>query len=715
MTDAKGELESRQFEARRVESRRLEEIAAALRLSERRLRLALDAGHMGTWEWDVVSGKIHWSAALETMHGVPVGSFAGTVDAHHRDLHPADRERVLETTAKSVAKATDHSLLYRIVRPDGAVRWLEAHARFETDELGTPRHLFGVCSDVTDRVQAEETRTAMAAEQAGRREVEQATQAADTALVVEQASRLEIERAGALTQQILAGIADAFVVCAPDWSVVFANEAGARLFGRSAGEMTGNNVWELVPEATGTPMQRELLRAMADRRSVTIESWNEQRDEWREWTAYPLPDGALAFYARDIKTRKQAEERRARATSSAALRAEAAGVLVGGRDIPIMLQQCCESVVKHLPMAFAGVWLLDPTSEWLELQASAGQYTHLGAEHRRVGIGGESRIGLIAAERKPHLTNAVLDDEFLSHKEWARQEGMVAFVGFPLVAGDVLVGVLGGFARVQLPDDTMIALGGVSDAIAHGVARRRAEIDLDERARELARSNADLEQFAYVASHDLQEPLRTVSSYTQLLARRYKGKLDKDADEFIAFAVDAVTRMQRLIRDLLAYSRVGTRDREFGAVSMEPVIATALDNLRLAIAETKAQITHDPLPTVIGDEGQFRQLWQNLIGNALKFRGPDTPTVHVSVRREGDGDGANWQFSVKDNGVGIEPQYFDRIFVIFQRLHSMDRYPGTGIGLAVCKKIVERHGGRIWVESQLGAGSTFFFSLPAAP
>lgn len=201
-----------------------------------------------------------------------------------------------------------------------------------------------------------------------------------------------------------------------------------------------------------------------------------------------------------------------------------------------------------------------------------------------------------------------------------------------------------------------------------------------------------------------------VASYTQLLGKRYQGKLDSDADEFIAFAVDGVTRMQRLIRDLLAYSRVGTRGRELGSVSLDKVLANALDNLRQALDDTGGQVTHEPLPEVTGNEGQLTQLFQNLIGNALKFHGPAPPRVRVSVRKERN----EWRFAFEDNGVGIEPQYFERIFVIFQRLHSIEKYPGTGIGLALCKKIVEKHGGRIWVESEPGRGTTFMFTLPLA-
>ncbi len=238
--------------------------------------------------------------------------------------------------------------------------------------------------------------------------------------------------------------------------------------------------------------------------------------------------------------------------------------------------------------------------------------------------------------------------------------------------------------------------------------RKQAEKELALRAEELTRSNADLQQFAYVASHDLQEPLRMVASYTQLLGKRYRGKLDADADDFIAFAVDGAHRMQVLINDLLAYSRVGTRGKEFASTSCESVLETVLFSLKTAIEEAQAVISHDTLPTIPVDQTQLGQVFQNLIGNALKFHGPEPVRIHVSVQQEA----GEWRFSVRDNGIGIEPRDADRIFVIFQRLHAGCEYPGTGIGLAITKKIVERHGGRIWVVSEPGKGSTFTFTIP---
>jgi PAS domain S-box-containing protein len=266
--------------------------------------------------------------------------------------------------------------------------------------------------------------------------------------------------------------------------------------------------------------------------------------------------------------------------------------------------------------------------------------------------------------------------------------------------------------RISPVKDAAGSVTGLS-AIARDITdRKKAEeaLALARRTEELARSNAELEQFASVVSHDLQEPLRTVANFAQFLQERYKGRLDAKADEFIGFMVDGVTRMQELINDLLAYSRVGSRGKEFVPADCAAVLEQALQNLQAAADESGAQVTHDPLPIVKCDRAQIMQVFQNLVANSIKFRSAQPPHIHVAVERKR----SEWVFSVKDNGIGIDPQFAERVFEIFQRLHTRREYPGTGIGLAIAKKIVQRHGGRIWVESKLHQGATFFFTLPVS-
>jgi signal transduction histidine kinase/CheY-like chemotaxis protein len=297
-----------------------------------------------------------------------------------------------------------------------------------------------------------------------------------------------------------------------------------------------------------------------------------------------------------------------------------------------------------------------------------------------------------------------------------------SFLGVPIFTQSQVYGwlclkeKLGG-DEFRAEDERLAVTLAAQAAVAYENVLRYSEIQqhaavleerVNERTAELKRSNEDLEQFSYVASHDLQEPLRMVSSYCQLLSQRYKGKLDEKADTYIAYATDGALRMRELINDLLEYSRVGTRGKKFKPVDCQRAFAQAFANLRKIIQETKAVVLCDALPRVLGDEAQLVSLFQNLIGNAIKFHGDEPPRVYVSAEL----NGAEYLVSVRDNGIGIDPEFFDRIFVIFQRLHTRTEYSSTGIGLAICKRVVERHGGRLWVESAPGNGSAFHFTIP---
>ncbi|HSV28830.1 MAG TPA: ATP-binding protein [Candidatus Omnitrophota bacterium] len=285
----------------------------------------------------------------------------------------------------------------------------------------------------------------------------------------------------------------------------------------------------------------------------------------------------------------------------------------------------------------------------------------------------------------------------------------------------LVVGGLAGYAITLDPDSLVIVAAvavvavGLMAALVVMLLRqwrheRGAARDLAELNRELERSNADLEQFAYVASHDLKEPLRNISSYVQLLQRRYQGKLDPDADAFIGYTVEGVRRMQAIIHELLAYSRIGTGTLNLQPIQAGAAVSSALAQLKTVIAEAQAAVEiKGPLPVVMADSVQLASLFQNLIGNGIKYRRPEVrPEVTVGVEDKG----AHWAFFVRDNGIGIESQYHAQIFELFKRLHPRGHYQGTGIGLSVCKRVVERHGGQIWVDSQAGFGSTFWFTLP---
>ncbi len=365
--------------------------------------------------------------------------------------------------------------------------------------------------------------------------------------------------------------------------------------------------------------------------------------------------------------------------------------------------------------------------------------SHSALQHgdRSLGVPGTNSAAIQRMFRalEPHFTAIISASGGLVENVWAHDsseatadiKAILEHEGPFLRAMDAIVSqyereaVLPDETKIQLQFALLLAVFGV--LLVQGVVVLRpaliniqqgiSELELAERAlhrkaEELTRSNADLEEFAYVASHDLQEPLRMVASYTQLLSRRYRGRLDADADEFIGFAVDGATRMQILIQELLSYSRVTSKKHALQLIDAKVACDSACENLQRSIEKSGAVVSVGTLPTVLADAGQLTQLFQNLIGNALKYRNERAPEIQVAATANGD----TWNFSVRDNGIGIDPQYSERIFQMFQRLHTREEYSGTGMGLAICRKIVERYGGRIWVESELGQGSTFLFTMP---
>jgi PAS domain S-box-containing protein len=477
---------------------------------------------------------------------------------------------------------------------------------------------------------------------------------------------------------LLEAAPDAMVVVNQQGEIVLLNVQAENQFGYSRDELVGQQVTNIIPEGFAERLIADDLRSADDALAQQIGTGIELSARRKDGSEFPIEimlspldsaEGILVTAAiRDISVRRAAEEHLGQ------MEGRYRGLLEAAPDAMVVVNQSGEIVLLNVQA---------------ENQFGYPRDELIGQQVKNIIPEGfaERLIADDLRSASDALAQQIGTGIELSGRRNDGSEFPIEIMLSPLESAD---GIL------------------VTAAIRDISVRKAAEENLLQNVAELNRSNEELGQFAYIASHDLQEPLRMVTSYTQLLSRRYKGQLDADADEFIAFAVDGAIRMQQLIEDLLAFSRVATTGNELVDTSSEFALEQALQNLHWAIKDSGALVTHDPLPTVQADGMQLVQLFQNLIGNAIKYQNPGIPQIHISAAMDG---GTRWNFAVKDNGLGIDPQFFERIFGMFQRLHKRDEFSGTGIGLAICKKIVDRHGGDISVESAVGHGSTFTFGL----
>jgi PAS domain S-box-containing protein len=472
----------------------------------------------------------------------------------------------------------------------------------------------------------------------------------------------------------------AILILDPEGRVISWNEGAERIKGYTSDEIIGQHFSRFYPPDTDPSGE---LKTAAEQGRVEVEGWRVRKDGSRFWanvviTALRDDKGQLRGFGkitRDVTARK---------TSENALRAS--------------------------ELKFRGI--LETAPDAMVISDTSGRILLVNAETERLfGYVREDLVGQsvdILVPKRLRRNHSQHRQGYTAHPRTQSMGERPELCGLRKDLTEFPVEI--SLSPIETPEGTLI-LSAIRDLTLRKQAQEALNhrAVLEQRSADLKRSNDELEQFAYVAAHDLQEPLRMVASYTQLLAKRYKGRLDSDADEFINFAVDGAHRMQLLITDLLAYCRVGTTGKDLHETSSSAAVEQATSNLQEAIEESGGVVTHDSLPVVIADGVQLVQLFQNLIANAIKYRSAEIPRVHVSATKNG---GKEWTFAVRDNGLGIDPKYFDKIFVMFKRLHGRDEFSGTGIGLTVCKKIVERHGGRIWVESVPEKGSTFFFALP---
>ena len=730
------------------------------RLTER-FNLAAGAAGIGVWDWDIRRNEIVWDDQMYALYGITPNEFGGAYEAWLNGVYPDDREPSNAVSAAAVRGEREYDTEFRVLWPDGSVHWLKANGKVFRAADGQPTRMVGVNFDITQRKQLEnnlresEQKYTLLFEKsaipvfllklpevvivAANEAAEQLTGFAREEMLGKNAAQLGLisprQRAETISQfekdhalaanelrlttktgeeRFIVFNTNPLLINGQPFAITSMLDITAR---KQAEEKLQDSEIKFRALFENSPMQGVIWKLVRDLQGEIV--------DWEITDINPLGAASIGLQPAEAIGKRAVE-------------------LFGVEGMTAYLETSRQIAASGQPLLF-------------ETHFDANGRDYLSSDFL-VGRGHYANISIDITDRKTmeqqlrasernyrelvqNANSAILrwqgDGTITFFNEFAQ-----AFFGY--AAADVLgkpVGLLvpetdstGGdlstlvrdiathpeqFVNVinenirrdgsrvwmawtnkPIYDET----GQVAEILAVGADitdRKRVEDDL-------RRSNAELEQFAYVASHDLQEPLRTVAGMMQLLQQRYQGQLDARADEYIHYAVDASNRMQQLINDLLEFSRVERRGHPFAATDLEKVLHTALANLQGAITDSGAQITHDPLPIVQADAGQLTQVLQNLISNSIKYRGERPPEIHLSATRLEHG----WQLAVRDNGIGIEPQYFDRVFLIFQRLHTRSKYPGTGIGLALCKKIVERHGGKMWIESALNQGATFFFTIP---
>jgi len=646
--------------ARLERIRELRNSEEALLITEERLRLAQQAARFGTFEWDIQNDNI-WAPDLEPLYGMHPGEFKGTYEDWITRLHPDDVPEVIRSIEEAPVSG-EVAFEFRAIWPDGTIRWLSTRGKLYKDEQGNSVRMVGANMDVTKLKQAEiDKRQAV-------ENLQTVLDAAPVGIIFSDAEG-NISYASPEANRVLGGLVK----------------------GKASGPEPGTYRLCTVDGAPFPQDQMPLVRAVTQ--NARVENVEMRVCRGSGATAYVLVSAEPTHGAGG------------EVTGAVATLQDITQLKLTQSDLEAQ-RALLQAVLDSLPVA---VWIADEKGTITQLNKAVDQVW-----------------GKRPGKRPP--------DEYIDYKGWWTDSGEPVkpedwALNRATKKGEVSTGEVINIQRFDGSRGTILnnaspivdsqgrVLGGV--AVAQDITRLRAaeealrssQEDLKRLVDNLARSNRDLQQFAYVASHDLQEPLRQVRSFVQLLEKRYAGELDKTAQEYMEFVAEGAKRMHSLVQDLLAFSRVDSAGQELHPVPAQSALDRALHSLAFAMKENKATLTHDALPTVLADESQLAQVFQNLLGNAIKFRGEQNPVIHVGAERRGP----EWMFSIRDNGIGFEQQYADKMFQLFQRLHSRHAYGGTGIGLTICKRVIERHGGRIWAESEPCKGSTFYFTLPAAP
>lgn len=616
--------------------------------SEENLKTAQSLAHIGSYEYDLTTGNVTWTKEVFAIYEHDINKGEPSYSEIIKYCHPDDLEKTLAVINKAARdNNTPFEVEFRIITPNNKIKSLYYTGISVLNSSGEAIRRIGTVMDITERRMAEEEL---------RKSEERfriAQEVSPDGFII---FKPVVDKHGELTDLIF----------------TFENEAAAQMNGTNSKEVVGHRLLELFPGHHDTQFFRTYKKVYETRKAMEFEDHYQGETivdkKWFRIVAVPVSDG-LAILAQDITARIKAEE--ALKDSQAKLLDAQKLARIGNYTIDFKNNGAMEwsdemyniwEIDKNKPFPSVDeVWKLVHPDDWDEL-------------------------------------NRVLTVK-TPESERVETEFRIVFPGNRIKYVQIIT-------RVSFDESgNLIRRQGVEIDITE---RKVAQMELEKTLLKLEKSNKELEQFAYIASHDLQEPLRMVASYMTLLEQKYKDQLDDRAKQYIYYAVDGSKRMGYLIRDLLVYSRVTSKAKEFTEVDLNKTYLNVMNDLQILIREKDAIVTSSGLPTLSADSVQMHQLLQNLIGNALKFHADRTPEVVIKAKRNGNA----WLFSVKDNGIGIDHKNYERIFQIFQRLHEPDKYSGTGIGLAVCKKIVERHEGSIWVESEAGIGTTFYFTLP---
>jgi len=730
-----------------------------LRESEKGLAEAQKMSRLGNWNWNIVSNKIYWSDEIYRIFGCSPQEFGATYDAFLSYVHPEDRNLV-DDTVKEAFNGKTYSIDHRIIRADGKERIVHEQGEVVFDRENVPVQMKGTVQDVTERKLAE--KALELASKYNRSLIEASLDPLVTigsdGKITDVNSSTEMVTGYSRDELIGTDFSDYFTEpdkakegykhvfqegLVRDYPLEILHRDGhithvrynASVYRDETGEVIG--VFAAARDITELKEAEEKIKKLvsavesSDDAVITmslngmITSWNKGAETVYGYPAEEIlgknmsvlePDNLKGEIKQLIERIKQGEGINHYET----VRLKKDSTLI---DISVTLSSVFDDSGKIIALSAIARDITErkKAEEALRLsniynrsllEASLDPLVTIGPDGKITDVNkateqvtGYSRGELIGTD----FTNYFTEPE--KAKEGYQQvfrEGAV--LDYALEIQHRTGSVTPVLYNASIYRDESGEVIGVFAAARDVTELKKAEKILELKLEELARSNADLEQFAYVSSHDLQEPLRMIASYLQLLQRRYQGELDERADKYIYFAVDGASRMQNLINDLLEFSRVTTKAREFEPTDCESILNCVLSDLEVSIKENEATVSYDSLPEIMADSTQLTQVFQNLISNAIKFRSQEAPKIHVSAEKEGE----KWRFSVQDNGIGIDPKYSEKIFEVFKRLHKREEYPGTGIGLSICKKIIERHGGNIWVESEPGRGSTFYFTLPAS-